>query len=372
MRIRKRTRFFLIILTLLILTGSGFLFLYLAAAELPFETIHHCNGMLSKARQAEAAEYAGDLLTEAENAYREAMLEWKHQNTRWYVTRDYSVFHEKLRQALAKGEEAYRKSISVKDFMHQDLAFSLAEIERDLRHYSNNFRLLPLNQQARRDYQTAEMLFLEARTAYEQGNYDRVVPKLEKSKLLIRDSIRKNHTILKHYFANIPTWKQWVDETIEWSRINEKPVIIVDKFAGKCYLYNRGMQVGSFEAEFGINWIGGKKHIGDKATPEGKYYITKKKSEKRTRYYKALLINYPNEEDQARFEEGVRKGLISRRTSIGGLIEIHGGGGTGSNWTDGCVALSNEDMDKVYRETEVGTPVTIIGSLKRLEEIQGL
>ncbi|MFH1937635.1 MAG: L,D-transpeptidase family protein, partial [Bacteroidota bacterium] len=324
MHLRNRTIFFLIILVFLILAGSVLIFLYLSAAQPPLVTISRCTEVLSKARQAEAAEYARDLLTEAEIAYLDAMVAWKIQNTRWYFIRDHSVVLGKLLQVLTKGEAAYRKSIAVKDSMHHDLAVGLAEVERNLRKYAENFRVLPLNSQSRRDFQTAEMLFLEARIAYEQGNYNRVNPKLEKSKILIRDSIRKNRDVLSSYFTNIPKWKQWVDETIEWSRINEKPVIIVDKFAGKCYLYDRGMQVWSFEAEFGINWIGGKKHIGDKATPEGKYYITKKKSEKRTKYYKALLINYPNKEDSARFEEGVRRGLISKWTGIGGLIEIHG------------------------------------------------
>ena len=84
------------------------------------------------------------------------------------------------------------------------------------------------------------------------------------------------------------------------------------------------------------------------------------------------MINYPNEADKARFAEGVRKGLISKRANIGGLIEIHGGGGKGLNWTDGCVALTNEDMDKIFEMAEIGTPVTIIGSMKSLAEIDSL
>jgi lipoprotein-anchoring transpeptidase ErfK/SrfK len=46
---------------------------------------------------------------------------------------------------------------------------------------------------------------------------------------------------------------------------------------------------------------------------------------------------------------------------IGGLIEIHGAGGQGRNWTDGCVALVNPDMDRLFAAVGVGTPVTIVG-----------
>ena len=54
--------------------------------------------------------------------------------------------------------------------------------------------------------------------------------------------------------------------------------------------------------------------------------------------------------------------------SIGDLIEIHGDGGKGGNWTQGCVALKNSDMDILFKYVSKGTPVTIIGSTLTLEE----
>ncbi len=370
MKLRQRGKIFLAIIITMILTGGGLLVLFSLSANPPVEDVDRCNQVLSKARQAEAGEYARELLTEAEVAYRDAMVEWKIQNTKWYIARDYTLVNHKIQLALQKGEEAYNRSISVKDSMHHDLAVVLTEVEKDLKHYADHYGVLPVNQQSRHDYRTAEMLYLEARTAYERGNYNRVVPRLEKSRVLIGESIRKNQETLRYYFTNIPKWKRWVDETISWSRADNKSVIIVDKFARKCYIYSRGIEIRALDAEFGVNWIGEKKRVGDKATPEGKYSVTKKKSKKGTSYYKALLIDYPNTEDKARFAEEVRKGLISKRTSIGGLIEIHGGGGKGINWTDGCVAVTNEDMDQLFRYAEVGTPVTIVGSLKTLDEIQ--
>jgi hypothetical protein len=47
---------------------------------------------------------------------------------------------------------------------------------------------------------------------------------------------------------------------------------------------------------------------------------------------------------------------------IGGLIEIHGEGGRNRDWTSGCVALANGDMDRVFDRAGIGTPVTIVGS----------
>ena len=78
-------------------------------------------------------------------------------------------------------------------------------------------------------------------------------------------------------------------------------------------------------------------------------------------YYKALALNYPNDEDRAEFDRLRRAGRIPRGTSLGGLIEIHGEGGRGRDWTKGCVALANQDMDDLFRRIGVGTPVTIVG-----------
>jgi len=56
-----------------------------------------------------------------------------------------------------------------------------------------------------------------------------------------------------------------------------------------------------------------------------------------------------------------RAGQLPRGAALGGLIEIHGEGGRGKDWTKGCVALSNDDIDDLYRKVGVGTPVTIVG-----------
>ena len=61
------------------------------------------------------------------------------------------------------------------------------------------------------------------------------------------------------------------------------------------------------------------------------------------------------------------KGTIPPGVSIGGLIEIHGGGK--HSMTHGCISLDNKDMDALYRLVEVGTPVTIVGAINDMNEI---
>jgi murein L,D-transpeptidase YafK len=121
--------------------------------------------------------------------------------------------------------------------------------------------------------------------------------------------------------------------------------------------------VARFEAELGSNGLERKRHAGDRATPEGRYLVAAKKASGATKYHLALLLDYPNADDRRRYQQGVANGSIGRSTGIGSLIEIHGGGGSGKDWTDGCVALTDEDMDRLYPQVVVGTPVTIVGTL---------
>jgi len=79
-----------------------------------------------------------------------------------------------------------------------------------------------------------------------------------------------------------------------------------------------------------------------------------------SKYYKALLLNYPNESDRVRFRQGQRNGTIAGRARIGSLIEIHGEGGRGEDWTEGCVAVTNDQMDKLMKYAVRGMWVTIV------------
>ena len=137
--------------------------------------------------------------------------------------------------------------------------------------------------------------------------------------------------------------------------------MVVYKENHRLTLYNGGRAVKSYQVDLGYNAIRDKLHAGDAATPEGRYRITAKKGPGNSTYYKALLLNYPNDEDRAQFERARRAGQIPRWARVGGLIEIHGDGGRGKDWTKGCVALSNNDIDDLFSRVGVGTPVTIVG-----------
>ena len=149
------------------------------------------------------------------------------------------------------------------------------------------------------------------------------------------------------------------------------PRIVVLKSKRRLELYSNGAIVRTYRVGLGLNPVPDKKRQGDRATPEGDFYVFTKNS--KSAFYLSLGISYPNAEDA---ERGLRDGLISQaqhdaivnaikrkttppqNTALGGDIYIHGNGAS-SDWTWGCVALENEDIKELFDAVPVGTPVTI-------------
>ncbi len=122
---------------------------------------------------------------------------------------------------------------------------------------------------------------------------------------------------------------------------------------------------------------GPKARRGDMRTPEGWYAISHRNPQ--SQFYRSLGISYPNEDDVfAGIVSGTidkdtgntlmaainEKKLPSQRTALGGDIFLHGNPGAWTNdWTWGCVATSNANMDELYRLGDPGTPVLILPRL---------
>jgi L,D-peptidoglycan transpeptidase YkuD (ErfK/YbiS/YcfS/YnhG family) len=196
------------------------------------------------------------------------------------------------------------------------------------------------------------------------GALDRAVAEAEQVRVLTR-IVRDGFVALHARYGDrrqLAEWRQLVEETVAQSRATGEIVFVVDKLKRKLHVYDAGFRVATYDAELGVKGLRRKLHSGDQATPEGRYRVTELRGPGRTKYYKALMIDYPNAVDRARYSMGRRSGQVPARAGIGSLIEIHGDGGQGRDWTDGCVALVNRDMDRVFALARVGTPVTIVGT----------
>jgi murein L,D-transpeptidase YafK len=134
--------------------------------------------------------------------------------------------------------------------------------------------------------------------------------------------------------------------------------VLVVKSERRLYLLHAGKTFGDYHIALGSNPEGPKREQGDRRTPEGNYTLDFKKPD--SDYYRAIHINYPNDADKIRAREA--------GVSPGGAIMIHGqpnGWGWFSiirqrfDWTAGCIALSNGDMDEVWKAVDPGTPIEI-------------
>ncbi len=145
------------------------------------------------------------------------------------------------------------------------------------------------------------------------------------------------------------------DNLPENSVINK---IVVEKSKRQMFVYQDDVLLKTYKISLGFNPVGDKKEEGDGRTPEGNYIINDKNSN--STCYKNLGISYPNDTDIA---ESKKLGV-----NPGGNIKIHGllnGNGFWGkfhrwfDWTQGCIGVTNQEIDEIYSHTPIGTVIQI-------------
>lgn len=325
---------------------------------------------LARARQGNAGTYSPTTYLHAEEYYDSAIIHWKVQNERFILLRNFGQVEKYAGLSAAYSAMALEKAGQNSVALHSRLGLMISDLNEMVSHLDQHFLRFPLPAGLRKAILQGKLLLSEAERAFARGEYLQAENRVSEADPLIRRSFITANDELNEYFSSYNQWKKWFDATVAESGTSGSYAIVVDKYAGKCYVYKGRTLVEEFDAELGRVWKGDKQYQGDDTTPEGIYHITRKLGRGETRYYKALLINYPNEDDKKRFELARENGTIPKSSKIGGLIEIHGMGGRGVDWTEGCVALENRDMDKLFNMAKVGTRVTIVGSLLDLESVK--
>lgn len=367
-RKRKRIKWLLIISFSIVLITISVSLIIVSQKELPTEDLKQAREALTLAKESEANIYAEKNYKSAVQQYDSAMINWSRENNRFILFRDYKRIIAFAKQSKKKAEEAREEAIEKSANLNNDVRTALLELSKKIELYNKLFKDLPLPKSVFDAHNKSKMFLSESKIALDNGKLKEAEVLFKKAEIYVNHANVAAAKLLRDYFDDHSKWTRLASDAIAASRGGSK-VILVDKFAKKLYLYQSGKVLRSYDAEFGPNWMAHKERSGDKATPEGNYQITKKKERGNTIYHKALLINYPNDEDKTRFAEKKRKGLISRSAGIGNLIEIHGHGGQGFNWTSGCVGLRDRDIDDLYRLVGVGTRVTIVGSIEPLSAI---
>ncbi len=143
---------------------------------------------------------------------------------------------------------------------------------------------------------------------------------------------------------------------------NSADLIVVGKSDRKMILFKDGKALKQYHVSLGFSPNGKKQQMGDGKTPEGRYEIELKNGN--SAYHLALKVSYPNKEDI--------KNARARGVNPGGDIMIHGFPNdvesnilaqlvhrTLSNWTQGCVAVTNEEIEEIFPRVSEGTPIEI-------------
>jgi murein L,D-transpeptidase YafK len=135
--------------------------------------------------------------------------------------------------------------------------------------------------------------------------------------------------------------------------------ILVVKSEHRLYLMRDGLPLRSFSIALGLSPVGPKRQEYDFRTPEGRYVIDARRTN--SRYFRALHVSYPNTDD--------RRQAAERHVSAGRDIMIHGLPNVRQkplsyyqtqDWTNGCIALSNEDLMEVWALVHDRIPVEIL------------
>jgi murein L,D-transpeptidase YafK len=134
--------------------------------------------------------------------------------------------------------------------------------------------------------------------------------------------------------------------------------IQVNKSSRTLSLYHHGIIIKTYKIALGFSPIGAKVKEGDGKTPQGLYYISSKNP--KSQYHLSLKISYPNATDKKHAEKlGVSPGGDIMLHGLPKLFAWIGKYHLMKDWTRGCIAVTNHEIEEIYQSAPVGTPIKI-------------
>ena len=136
-------------------------------------------------------------------------------------------------------------------------------------------------------------------------------------------------------------------------------LVVVHKGDRTMELWSNGATIAKFRVALGFNPVGPKEFEGDGRTPEGVYTIVQRNAN--SHYFRSLKLDYPNAADVAAAK--------ARGLTPGGMVMIHGlpndrgadaVGHPDKDWTNGCIAVNDDEMREVWETVDTGTAVLVM------------
>ena len=270
-----------------------------------------------------------------------------------------------LRDLQAEGAKAVARLTEQQEAERRAAARQLADVEERARAIATQVSAIDSRLILAEKPVETDLLLKQARAFYEQGRYEQSLQASDRASHHLTAQSALLQRELGRYASpdRIAQWQRMARETVEWSKKHRTSAIVISKAERSLTLYRSGQKLVSYPVRLGFNGINEKRYQGDGATPEGRYRIAGKRGRGQTQFYRALLLDYPNQEDRRRFLNDRKKGKIPALRDIGGQIEIHGVDNELMAQTLGCVMLENPQMAALFERVDNGTPVTIVGAL---------
>jgi L,D-peptidoglycan transpeptidase YkuD (ErfK/YbiS/YcfS/YnhG family) len=292
-----------------------------------------------------------------------ARVETEEDAIRWpWESND---LEQALRKLQAEGTRTVARLAEQQDTLRRSAGRQLAHVEDRAKLIATEVSAIDSRLVLGEKPVEIDLLIKQARAFYEQGRYAQSLDASERAlQNLATQTAMLTHELGRYASRDrIAHWQRMAKETIEWSRVHHTAAIVVSKAERSLVLYRSGQKMLSYTVRLGFNGIKEKRYQGDGATPEGRYRVTSKRGQGQTQFYRALMLDYPNQEDRRRFVLERKTGRIPALRGIGGQIEIHGVENELMAQTLGCVMLENPQMAALFERVDKGTPVTIVGAL---------
>jgi tetratricopeptide (TPR) repeat protein len=151
---------------------------------------------------------------------------------------------------------------------------------------------------------------------------------------------------------------EMLEQTIFGLQTEPADKVLIEKKERRLTLLSKGDVIKTYKIALGGDPLGPKERQGDNKTPEGTYYIDSRN--RNSEYHLSLRISYPNEKDKMRAKElGVSPGgdimIHGIKNGLGWVGALH----AGIDWTKGCIAVTDEEMEEIFKLVPIGTIVEI-------------
>ncbi|MEZ5072174.1 MAG: hypothetical protein R2751_14745 [Bacteroidales bacterium] len=232
-----------ILIGLAVLLPTSFLIARIRSNDPPEKEMREAAQTLAEADLVRAREYAGDTYRKARQQYDSAMMEWRMQNERFVLFRDYTLVRDRAMRSVELSDRSIREASRHKTATRESLDRRISELTKEIRRLDQRHGRMPQSESDRRETMEYKLHLSEAKQAFRNGAYGLCDTYLDQAEALVRESYGRNETVLSDYYASYPDWKQWTEEAISRSGKDGSVVLVVDKMARELHVYKKGKHV---------------------------------------------------------------------------------------------------------------------------------